>query len=61
MKINNTNTILQNVIQVNLLDLYYIKLHKTLEIGLSIKKFIPCHISNLSIDDNNCIHHFNQL
>ena len=53
MEVNHTNIISEKVIQVNLLDLYCIKIRKILKTGsLSTKEINPCHISNLLINHN---------
>ena len=62
MEVNHANTIPEKVIQANLLDSYYIKIRKVLVTGSpSTEKINPCHISDLSIDDNRCFRRFNRF
>lgn len=49
------------MILVNLINSYYMKLYKVIRISSSIKDINTCHLSDLSLDTNNCISQFNYV
>ena len=45
----------EKIIQANLVDSYYTKLHKTITTSSFIESINTCHYSELFIDIKNCI------
>ncbi len=59
--LDKSETSLKKVIQINLTDLYYIKLCKKISIHSVIEGINTCNLSDLSIDTRGCICRFNRL
>ena len=58
---DKSKTTPERVIQVNLVDLYYTKLRKSIRTSSSIEDINTCHLSDLFVDTKNYISRFNHL